>query len=212
MGRLLIMFAAGSVGVGSVCVGTASAQFQGGWEFTFEDEVGTAANPLRPGQATATVTLSATFQVARSPGFASARFSVHAAEPGWGDLELLPVQLPPMPIPPPYPDPLGRTPGVIIGGDITGARVGQLHFPPPLIADPRSPLPVWVGEFTITDFTARTIALSTLTEDFVCHPPPVGEPIRPPVVEGSGVIHVIPAPAGLALLGLGGLAAARRRR
>ncbi|MFG0285477.1 MAG: PEP-CTERM sorting domain-containing protein, partial [Phycisphaerales bacterium JB039] len=98
---------------------------------------------------------------------------------------------------------------------VTGIIVGQLNFPPGMIfADPSNPIDVWKADFTVTDFTARTIDMKTTTTQFAVYPSrdsSISE-TRSPVSEGAASIEVVPAPASLALLGLGGLAAARRRR
>src|SRR5690606_1249115 len=130
---------------------------------------------------------------------AGARLSVHASESGWGALEVIE----------PGGSGPGTTPGIASGGDVTGIIVGQVHFPPHIIADPSNPQPVWRGEFTVTDFAERTIDFSTDTMEFRVYSE-WSHPRRP--TEGEGRIGVVPAPAGLALLGLGGLAAVRRRR
>ena len=101
------------------------------------------------------------------------------------------------------------------GSSVGGIVVGQLNFPPGMIfADPSNPIDVWKSDFAPADVTTvRTIDLSTSTGQFAIYPErdsSVSETRTP--TEGAGAIEVIPAPASLALLGLGGLAAARRRR
>jgi hypothetical protein len=182
-------------------VGVASAASAQSWEFAVSEPV------LSPGTPSTTVTLS----VDHDPGdfaFAAANFDVHASEAGWSDLvAILSLGAPPSGGQP------GQATGVISGGDVTGASVGQLAafgwVPTPGRID------VWRGTFTATDFAAaRTVDLSTETTRFEAYttlgPPAVREART--ATEGSGQISIIPAPASLALLGLGGLAAARRRR
>lgn len=173
------------------------------WQFEVSGDI-------TPSSPTVTVRLLGGFPRADF-AVAGAILDIHASEAGWSELELLPVQIPPTPVPGPYPDPQGRTPGEISGGDVTGAVMGQLHIGP-FVADPTNPLPMWEATFSTSDFTPRDISLSTTTHKFLVYydPIPIGGPRT--MGEGAGVIRVIPAPGGLALLGLGGLAAARRRR
>lgn len=178
----------------AVGMATAASAQSDGWIFEFDQAELSPANP------TAWATLSATFPAA-DYAFAGARLSVSAGESGWGLLETIIPRSPP------------PSPPVVIGGDITGIIVGQVHFPPPILADPSNPVAVWRGEFTVTDFAPRDIEFTTDTGDFRVYPDPespasrVGTP-----VEALESIRVVPAPASLALLGLGGLAAVRRRR
>lgn len=174
------------------------------WQFEVSGDI-------TPSSPTVTVRLLAGFDPA-DYAFAWARLSIHASEAGWGDLRLLPIHVPPVPVPGPYPDPRGRTPGEISGGDVIGIVHGQLWTT--FIPDPSNPMPLWEATFTATDFTPRDISLATTTTEFRVHPRRGGGIIGEPrtIGEGEGVIRVIPAPAGVALLGLGGVAAIRRRR
>jgi len=109
----------------------------------------------------------------------------------------------------------GQQDGTISGGDVTDIVAGQLQFPPGgFSADRSDPIKIWSGTWSTTDFTARSVDLSTLTTAYSNYLDVAGSSadVTMTVVEGAGSITVVPAPASLALLGLGGLAAARRRR
>jgi hypothetical protein len=118
---------------------------------------------------------------------------------------------------------LGSSPpnsiGAISGRKVTGAAIGQFL----LVCDPfgcpnENPILLATYDWTTTDFTPRTVALESLnTNNFV-----VGTPVIPgpqilvqmypsEFTPGSGVITVVPAPAGWLVLALP-LVGMRRRR
>ncbi len=174
---------------------TSGASAQYAWQLEVDDPL------ITPADLTKTFTLSAVFPPA-DWAFAGARLSIHASEAGWSDASLI--------------DPggtgPGTNPGSIAGPDVVGIIVGQLHFPPPIIADPTSPQPVWSGDFTITDFTVREIHFRTVTEDFRIYPDMESAFSMRQVPVESNALLFFPAPGGLAVIGLAGLALARRRR
>ena len=56
-------------------------------------------------------------------------------------------------------------PGTIVGDDVMGIVVGQVHLPPSILANDDNPIRVWCGEFEATDGAAfRTI--ETMTDTF----------------------------------------------
>lgn len=123
---------------------------------------------------------------------------------------------------------LGTSAGTPAGPNVTGASNGQLHAPPFFFGNQANPLLLATYTWETTDFTVRTVDLSTsgtvgfltaLIADWGSPPPPNGvfagttfQMLPGEFTPGSGSIEVIPAPSALALLGLGGLVAARRRR
>ena len=109
----------------------------------------------------------------------------------------------------------GQTDGTPMDGNVTGIVTGQLQFPPgSLFADRSDPILIWSATWSTTDFTDRTVDLVTATARYSLYVDDTGlsSDVTSTVIEAVGEIHVIPAPASLALLGLGGLAATRRRR
>lgn len=115
----------------------------------------------------------------------------------------------------------GTTTGVIAGNVISGAVLGQLHFPTlGIIGSRDNPILLATYDWTTTDFTPRTVSLDTSnTNHFIVilwdqnpMPPVVTVELFPhEFTPGSGVIIVIPAPAAWVVLAVP-LAAATRRR
>ncbi|GIW74711.1 MAG: hypothetical protein KatS3mg103_1233 [Phycisphaerales bacterium] len=109
----------------------------------------------------------------------------------------------------------GQVDGTPIGGDVTGIITGQLHFPPgSIFADTSDPILIWTGTWSTSDFTARLVELTTETTRYSLYLDDTGlsSDVTTTVLEALGEIQVVPAPASLALVGLGGLVALRRRR
>ncbi|MEO1009210.1 MAG: PEP-CTERM sorting domain-containing protein [Planctomycetota bacterium] len=109
----------------------------------------------------------------------------------------------------------GQEPGDIEVDGVENIVVGQLQFPPGgLFADTSDPILVWSATWSTTDFSTRSVPLATITDQYTLYTGSDGSSsdVTMTVIEATGAIRVIPAPASLALLGLGGLAAARRRR
>ena len=166
------------------------------------------ANPtLGPGEST-TVTLSA--------GYGGSDYAIagvaldfisSVGSDGWSDLALIaPMNGP------------GTSFGAPSGTGVDGIIAGQLNFPPAMIyAVADNPIAFWSATYTApADVPAGfTVDLSTNTSRFdvyVARDSSRSESRLADLAEGAGSINVVPAPASLALLGLGGLAAARRRR
>lgn len=141
-------------------------------------------------------------------GIGGVLFDVHASEERWSEnMTLIPGSAAP---------PVALDPGMIMGASVTGILIVQLAPPLGFIPEPGR-IPVWSAMFTIADPTPRIIDLSTETARFEVYmfnparfPPPEIRALTP--TEGSARITVTPAPAGLALLGIAGLAGLRRRR
>lgn len=177
-------------------VGAASAACGQTWEFELDNPI------LWPGDPSTTVTLS----LDPGPGadyVAGANFSVHASEGEWSD----PASL----VPPSAAPPASQNPGTIIGSSVEGISVGQLT---PLFGFQPIPgrIDLWEATFTVIDFPYSVIELRTETErmDVYLDATLWRREMRTPV-EGRIEI-IIPAPAGAAIFGLGGLTAMRRRR
>ena len=111
----------------------------------------------------------------------------------------------------------GTVDGVANGGNVDGIITGQLHFPlAGIFADTANPIKAWHGTFSTSDFSFRTVNLSTDTSKYDVYIDSQGtsKSFIDSLIEGAGGIQVgaVPAPGTAALLGLGALAAGRRRR
>ncbi|MEO1007095.1 MAG: PEP-CTERM sorting domain-containing protein [Planctomycetota bacterium] len=166
-----------------------------------------ASSTIGPGESVV-VTLSAGFG---PDDFAVAGvatdFISSVGSTGWSDLALIaPMDGP------------GTSAGAPSGTGVDGIVAGQLNFPPAgIYADSSNPIAFWQATYTAPDMvdTPFDVDLSTRTSRFDVYldmMSSLSESRLGDLTEGSGVIRVVPAPASLALLGLGGLAAARRRR
>ena len=170
-------------------------------------DIAVSETTIGPGESTV-VTLSA--------GYGAGDYAVAGIETnfissvgsdGWSDVALIaPMDGP------------GTSAGAPSGTGVDGILAGQLNFPPAgIYADDSNPIAFWTATYTapadVPD--AFTVDLSTDTARFdvyVARDSSASESRLGSLTEGSGAITVVPAPASLALLGLGGLAAARRRR
>lgn len=110
----------------------------------------------------------------------------------------------------------GTKDGTGNGGDVTGIITGQLHFPlAGIFADTSNPIKAWHGTFTTSDLSFRTVNLSTASTKYDVYIDDAGtsKGFIDSLIEGAGGIQVgVPTPGTAALLGLGALAAGRRRR
>lgn len=177
--------------------GLATAAFgQAGWRI---DPPNPTVDPNNP---SVVLSISAFFS-APDYAFGAALFGVHASEAGFEAGSNI-VKLPPP-----------ANPGVNDGQNVTGITAGQVHFPPVVFASPDNPIKVFNVKWSTNDFTARDVQITTRTTRFdvyIDRNSPASQPRIQGLLEGSATIKVIPAPSALALLGLGALAAGRRRR
>lgn len=98
-------------------------------------------------------------------------------------------------------------------GDITGIEAFQLPplFNPDFVGD--NPITLYQITWTPNDYTARDVSVADanhLNNDV--YTDTFGTSVSYTGVPGAGTFSVVPAPASMALLGLGGLVAGRRRR
>jgi MYXO-CTERM domain-containing protein len=105
--------------------------------------------------------------------------------------------------------------GTISGASILNLQASQFSLIPPYFTDN----PILVTTFTVTGTAEGVLTYTTSNADGAPFPYSVTGPIfSDPVVEfghdafTSGSLTVTPAPSAMALLGLGGLVAGRRRR
>jgi hypothetical protein len=158
---------------------------------------------LAPGEST-TVTLTAGYGGTdyAIAGIAT-NFVSSGGSDGWSDLALIAPMAGP-----------GTSVVAASGTGVNGIIAGQLNFPPAMIyADATNPIAFWSATYTAS--AEGVFELSTDTSKFdvyIDRMRSTSESRLADLSEGAGTITVIPAPASLALLGLGGLAAARRRR
>lgn len=135
-------------------------------------------------------------------GLESGGFSLSASGGSWSGLSLLsPVNFV-----------LGTSVGTIAGSNVNGAIFGT-GFVPPAVPSSVNPTPVWRGTFTMPA-TAVNLTVSGNGNHFLWaqHPVLAVTTNGATAASGQASIALVPAPATLALLGLGGLVAARRRR
>src|SRR5688572_17017625 len=110
------------------------------------------------------------------------------------------------------------TGGQRVRGGVRDIIVGQIHFPPAVLANPANPLAVWEGIWTTSNFTTRKVKVTTSTTRFDTYPSmnsPQSVSRLASLQEGLAYIKVnggIPAPGTGALLGASALVAVRRRR
>jgi hypothetical protein len=166
----------------------------------------TISNVVSPEQPSATVTLWAAFDP-QWYAFGLSHTEVWGApDPGnFSDPEALIFQKK-------YCDPGD----VALDGDsITGIRITQYHFLLGQLADPHNPLELWSATWTTDDFCPREVPIWTQSLDFWVYISDSGEGKNfygPDFAEASGVIEVVPAPAGAVLLATAGVWTSRRRR
>ena len=105
--------------------------------------------------------------------------------------------------------------GTVSGASILNMQASQFSLIPPFV----SSNPILVTSFTVTGTAEGVLSYSTTNADGAPFPFSVTGPVfSDPVVQfgndsfSSGSLVVTPAPSAMALLGLGGLVAGRRRR
>ncbi|MCW5757725.1 MAG: hypothetical protein KIT54_10855 [Phycisphaeraceae bacterium] len=162
---------------------------------------------LLPGQST-TVTLWAAFPSSML-AMAGIVTDLESSEGdmGWSELRLIPPMNGP-----------GSSTGVLGGTGIAGIIAGQLNFPCAGCGpDGSNPISFWRATFTAPAEVATPfdVSLSTSTSRFDVYFSRDSRESRSfleGLIEGHATIHIIPAPAGAVVLGLGVLATGRRRR
>jgi MYXO-CTERM domain-containing protein len=161
-----------------------------------------ASNDVSPGTPTTTITVSAAWDEQMEHVFSGANYDLVASDGEFTSADLILMFT-------------GNNPGTPAGSRVNGASIGQIHLPPAVPGMQGNPMALASYDWTTTDFTPRTVNLSTEnTTQFRVTPLPGGTTIDllGGFTAGSGSFNVVPAPSALALLGLGGLVAARRRR
>ena len=145
-----------AVGAGATLAMAATASGQApGWNIEFIFAPGqTQITPRTP---SCIVRLWARF----SPNefaFAGSQWSVHASDGEWSqNVVLEPVRI-------------GQNPGTINGPSMTDIHAAQINFPGGhIFADPANPIAAWEGTWSTTDFTPRTVSISTETKTFVVY-------------------------------------------
>lgn len=179
---------------------TAASAQTGGWV------IDVSGGPVSPSNPSATVQILAEFTGAFA--FAAGDGDLQAGDGGWSAIAMLPVGDPLGPPPP------GTTAGTIADPNVNGYLLGQIMFlPAGILPSTANPIPLWEGTWSTGDFTPRNVDLNTAnTSQFLLYDTAGRSvPISAPTM-GAGVITVVPEPATLALLGLAGLVAVRRRR
>lgn len=166
------------------------------------------SNPtLNPGETTV-VTLSASYGSGDYAIAGIATDLISSSGPdGWSDIELVaPMDGP------------GTTAGTRSATGIDGIIAGQLNFPiAGIYADDSNPIAFWRATYTSPAIvgSAFDLEVSTVTSRFdvyVSRGAATSESRLGDLTEARGGIFVLPAPSGAAVLGLGLMAAARRRR
>jgi MYXO-CTERM domain-containing protein len=167
-------------------------------------DTGNGDGMIEPGES-ALLTLSASMDPAPAVGFAGSIYDILGTS-NWatGSVDSYENLV----------DSLATGPGTLGGNnDITGIEAFQL--PPFFNAEYNgdNPIALYAITWTPADYTARTVAVAdanhqnndVYTDDF-------GTSEGYDGVDGAASFQVVPAPASMALLGLGGLVATRRRR
>ena len=111
-------------------------------------------------------------------------------------------------------DSLGNGPGTLAGnGDITGVDSFQLPFDFNNSFDNANPIAIYSITWTPDNYNARTVNLTSANHaNFSVYTNASGVSVEYTGDVQAGSFQVVPAPASLALLGLGSLAIGRRRR
>lgn len=96
-----------------------------------------------------------------------------------------------------------------------GIIAGQIHFHS-TPADPTNPMAFWRATYTAPDDAAAPLDISLTTRTsrydvYISRDRFSSQSRLADLVEGSGTIRVIPAPASVLVLALGGMAVRRRR-
>jgi hypothetical protein len=134
------------------------------------------------GRPSTTVTVLARFSPSEF-AFASARLDLEVNWPDtieWSDMEVL------------LDGPVGD-PGTAGPEGVTGIVLGQLHFPPAVMADPSNPIAVWRGTATLLE-PGFMICARTNTAEFNVYPSEASPVMAPrTATEGSDRLRV-PAP------------------
>lgn len=188
-----------------------------GWEISVADPILGPVTSAFP-QST-TITVSAKFDDTVDHAFASGLFDLVGTDPlgpgiagvNWTTNGLIT----------PF-DFSGTSEGVLTTTGAMGVLPGQLHFPiGGTFGDTMNPVAVWTIDYTATDFSAdRVMPLETITDPgpkgFWVYESGAGSASRQidvgSLMEGSGMIRIIPAPAAIGLLGLAAATLAVRRR
>lgn len=169
-----------------------------------------AAQSITINVADATLNVGDTTTVTMTAGYGGSDFAIAGVGTSligggdnWSDMSLIaPMDGP------------GTSAGLASGNGVDGIIAGQLNFPPAgIYADDTNPIAFWSATYTasaegVFDLTSET----TRFDVYVARDSSLSESRLGDLREGAATITVVPAPASLALLGLGGLAAARRRR
>jgi hypothetical protein len=161
-----------------------------------------ASNDVSPAMPTTTITVSATWDEQEEHVFSGADYDLVATGGEFTSANLILIFT-------------GNTPGTPSGARVNGASIGQIHNGS-VPGRSGNPIELASYEWTTTNFSPRTIDFSTenTTQFGVTNRFRYGPVIHifGTFTPGSGSLVVIPAPPAAALLGIGALIAARRRR